>query len=115
MSCTICFDFQGIDDLKERDKNNPRETKRNHENLEFAWSEFVGSAKSCYICDILIRGVRGCFGQHNIEERQILHCSILFYYQDWIGANVDGNKEIHFRLRDGRLFEVQLFVTEGSS
>jgi hypothetical protein len=81
--------------------------------LEFSWDEFIASARSCFFCDVLIRGARGCFRHHKLEESRVLHCSVNFYYQGWIGEVADIDKELRFLMKDGQRFEVQLFATEG--
>ncbi|KAN0091808.1 Heterokaryon incompatibility protein (HET) domain containing protein [Hyaloscypha variabilis] len=41
-------------------------------------------------------GCQGCFQQHGIEESQILHCHLSFYYESYEDEEMDVDKEIFF-------------------
>lgn len=100
MTCVICNQFR-------------RGQSRVHVS-EFQWYELQTSALTCYCCDILVSGCSGCFRQHKIDEAEIRKASLQFYYQSSSDCSweVDANKELIFSLRDGRNFQVELFVTE---
>jgi hypothetical protein len=109
MPCPVCHDFEGTPLIK---PGSSRRTNRHHIKTDLAWNELTASAQSCYICDLLLRGVRGCLRRHNLDESHIVYCSIIFYYQSTPDVPGDIDKEIHLRMADGRKFEISAFVPE---
>ncbi|KAK0615590.1 HET domain-containing protein [Bombardia bombarda] len=111
MTCNICNQFQGTRDLRKQGEGF-REGVRNHVKTDFSWDEFMTSAKSCYICNLLVRGTRACFRQRGLDESQILDCGVYFYYEQAVDDGLDIDKDIRFRMKDGSRFEVQLFAVD---
>lgn len=105
MPCAICHDFTG----PALADNGGRH--RNHLKLDILWHDFVASAKSCLICDIILQGSRGCFLQHEVQESEIVSWSISFLYLREEDKDDDVDKEIRFRMADGTKFEMSIFVT----
>lgn len=110
MPCSMCHDFRGIGDFFL--KGVLGQKNRHHIKLNFTWSDLETSAVSCEFCGILVLGCQGCFRQHGIEESQILHCHLSFYYEAYEEQEeeVDLDKEIFFRMKDGSWFNVQVFA-----
>ncbi|EER38572.1 conserved hypothetical protein [Histoplasma capsulatum H143] len=111
MTCALCNKFQGkwnLSDTRLRGMNRHRIVPR------FTWEEMQCSATSCYSCNILISGCRGCFSQHGIEESEIIHGILRFYYPTTLDNAVkqEASKDLIFLMKGGRRFEVQLFCTE---
>ncbi|KAF9872326.1 het domain-containing protein [Colletotrichum karsti] len=109
MPCAICHDFTGpaLADTGGR--------HRNHLKLDIPWQDFVTSAKSCRICEIILRGSRGCFLQHEVKEPEIVSCSISFLYLREEDKDDDVDKEIRFRMADGTKFEMSIFVNDSQA
>lgn len=114
MPCRICNDFKGNREKLEMGEAVGLGT-RNHTRVGLRWVEITASAESCFICDILTRGIRGSLQQHNIKEWDIRSFSILFYYEDFVGDVADTNKEFRFQLVDGSHFDIELFAEEGET
>jgi hypothetical protein len=111
MPCEICHDFRGIGELRKDDKQwLPK--NRLVLNKDLLWQSLKASAKSCYICELLIKGCRGCFEQNGIQEGHIVNFEIRFYYQLYKDQLTDVDKTISFLLEDDTYFDVQLFATE---
>ncbi|KAH6876338.1 heterokaryon incompatibility protein-domain-containing protein [Thelonectria olida] len=111
MPCEICHDFRGIGELrKEEEPWLPQ--NRLILNKDLLWESFKASAKSCYICELLIKGCRGCFAQNGIDEGAIVSFEIRFYYQLYEDQLGDVDKTICFLLNDESYFDVQVFATE---
>ncbi|KKZ66851.1 hypothetical protein EMCG_07456 [[Emmonsia] crescens] len=111
MTCTLCNKFQGtrsLSDTRLLGKN------RHHIVPKFTWDEMRNSADSCYCCNILISGCRGCFNQHGIKESDILHGILRFYYPttNKSAETQEASKNLIFLMKSGRRFEIQLFCTE---
>lgn len=87
---------------------------RHHIVPRFTWEEMQCSATSCYSCNILISGCRGCFSQRGIEESDIVYGILRFYYPTTLDNAVkqEASKDLIFLMKGGRRFEVQLFCTE---
>ncbi|TDZ23890.1 hypothetical protein Cob_v003451 [Colletotrichum orbiculare MAFF 240422] len=85
---------------------------RFHKRSDVAWNDFLASAKSCHVCEVLVAGCRGCFAQHKVEESEVLSCDIAFHYLLWSDDEADTNKEIRFLLTNGKRFEIELFATD---
>ncbi|KAK0657597.1 heterokaryon incompatibility protein-domain-containing protein [Cercophora newfieldiana] len=111
MPCPICNDFKGGREKRERGKSVGLGT-RNHKKTGLHWDQFANSA-TCFICDVLARGIRGCLQQHNIDESDVSSLDLFFYYEECVGDVADTNKELRIHLRDGRRFDIELFATEG--
>jgi len=75
------------------------------------------SAISCEICAIIVSGCQGCLRQRGIQESQISHCHLSFYYEAYEESEQesDVDKEIFFRMKDGQWFTVQIFATQAAS
>ena len=112
MPCQICNDFKGSRKKQEMGKAVGLGT-RNHQRVGRHWDEMTTSAESCFICDMLTRGIRGSLQQHNIKELDIKSFSIFFYYENCVGDVADTNKEFRFQLADGSYFDMELFAEEG--
>src|SRR5690349_7007964 len=108
MPCSTCHDFQGIGDYLNEDVLEARH--RHHIKLGLTWGDLVTSATTCELCDILLRGCQGSFQQRDIDESQVLHCHISFYYDSYEKTqHTDIDKEIFFRMKDGSWFTLQIF------
>jgi hypothetical protein len=110
MPCSMCHDFRGIGDYFLKSESVVGRKYRHHIKLGFTWSDLEASTASCEICGILMLGCQGCFRQHGIEESQILHCHLSFYYENYKDEETDVDKEIFFRMKDGSWFNVQVFA-----
>jgi hypothetical protein len=105
MQCQISNDFKGSRKKLETGKVVGLRTQ-NHQRVGFHWDEITTSAESCFICDMLTRGIRGSLQQHNIKELDVRSLSTLFYYENCVGDVADTNKEFRFRLADGSHFDL---------
>ena len=116
LTCTICNQFQGKWKIASRSESSARRGTRNHISPRFNWVDLEASARLCYCCDIILAGCRGCFRQHGVEEEDIVEGVLRFYYphslEDVDDAAMD--KELVFRMADGRKFEIEMFVTESA-
>lgn len=109
--CTICNRFQGRWKI---DVNVYPRGRRDHKS-KFTWNELQTSAKSCYGCDIVLRGCRGCFQHYKIDELDIEHVDLRFYYpsaKSVANDDIEAGKEIIFLLKGGRYFEVEVFLPQ---
>ncbi|KAF6842763.1 het domain-containing protein [Colletotrichum musicola] len=106
MPCPTCNDFVGTPWNR---------THRNHIKSGLAWVDLVTSAQTCYPCDVLLRGIRGCFSQHKVDELQVSSLSIDFLYRYRLDRDEeeDIDKEIRFWLADGTKFEISIFWAYG--
>jgi hypothetical protein len=107
----MCNDFWGVGDYFLKGESVIGREYRHHIRLGFTWSDLEISAASCEMCDILMSGCQGCFQQHGIEESQILHCHLSFYYESYEDEEMDVDKEIFFRMKDGSWFTAQVFAS----
>ncbi|KXJ88992.1 heterokaryon incompatibility protein-domain-containing protein [Microdochium bolleyi] len=117
MPCPICLNFKGTSPLTARGSG--FRGKRHHVKEGLTWPELEASAigsPPCHCCHVLVLGCRGCFQQHDIDTDDIVSFTIHFFYQAFEGQeeleSSDMDKELRFRLRNGRVFEVQLFAHE---
>lgn len=110
MSCSICHDFRGIGSYFSKSEIRAELKHRHHFKLGFTWSDLETSAVSCENCGILVLGCQGCFRQHGIEQSQILHCNLKFYYKAYEDEEQDEDKEVFLRMKDGSWFTVQIFA-----
>ncbi|OAL01605.1 HET-domain-containing protein [Phaeosphaeriaceae sp. SRC1lsM3a] len=115
MSCTTCNRFQGKWPIGKRAE---RQYHTRHDVRDFiapqvAWSDFVGSAKSCYVCQILLKGCRGVLEQHEILESNVLCLDVRFFYPAHTEDvdTADSGKHLILQLADGKPFEIELFAT----
>ncbi|KAH6838459.1 heterokaryon incompatibility protein-domain-containing protein [Chaetomium sp. MPI-CAGE-AT-0009] len=114
MPCQICNDFKGTREKLELGESIDLDLpNRNHVKVGLHWDEITASAKSCFICEILTRGIRGTLQQHGIKESDITSFSIYFYYEVAEGYTSDTNKEFHFQLANGSQFDIELFTLDG--
>ncbi|KAK3298369.1 heterokaryon incompatibility protein-domain-containing protein [Chaetomium fimeti] len=111
MPCQICNDFKGSREKLEPGKGIDLGT-RNHVKIGLHWDEITASAESCFICEVLTRGIRGTLQQHGIKESDITSFSIYFYYEDAVGYTSETNKEFHFQLANGSEFDIELFAVD---
>ncbi|KAK0649894.1 heterokaryon incompatibility protein-domain-containing protein [Cercophora newfieldiana] len=111
MVCTTCGDFCGKGEPSRPD-GPLLEDNRDWIQRGLSWQDFLISAESCYICDILVRGSRCCFKQHDIGEEDVATLGIHFYYWDRFDEGSDPEKQICFELKNGERFEVEMFATE---
>ncbi len=114
--CDICNRFQGrwpIDGKIHAHEHKGQGT-RSFISSGTKWPKVLKSAESCYVCDILIKGCRGCFEQHNIVEADIATCDIKFRYPNHIEdeEDLDAEKIVILHLKNGQRFEVEMFATE---
>ncbi|KAK4446338.1 het domain-containing protein [Podospora aff. communis PSN243] len=115
MVCTICGDFVGKGELQDASSSSELlESSRDWKVLDLTWQDLLVSAKTCYICEIIVRGSRRCFDQHHVKEMDIAKVGIHFYYQNRfdVEGQHDPEKQICFQLKDGTRFEVEMFATE---
>jgi len=116
MSCPICNLFTGIGPLRE-DLNAPvlpdSRRNRNHIRRGIPRVEFEGSSEACYVCGILASGTRDCLVQHGINPSDVDTIDIEFYYLNYRGQEDDRDKYLSCKLKDGTVFQVELFALEG--
>jgi hypothetical protein len=116
MLCAICNRFQGrwpIYSWAQYDSNQVQGT-RSLIVPDSPWERIVASAQRCYACKIIVDGCHGVFQQHQIQESDVVKCSIRFIYPSHTEDvdTADCDKHLVFRLATDRRFEVELFVTE---
>ncbi|KAL2826471.1 hypothetical protein BDW59DRAFT_179578 [Aspergillus cavernicola] len=109
MGCLLCNRFQGHGPLD----NNLND--RRHYVPRFTWNELLDSSSSCYCCDILIRGCRGCLNQHSLGEADIAYGSLKFRYQDHPGdiEEQETTKLIVISFQNGKKFLIEMFAVDG--
>lgn len=114
MTCRICNLFQGKFPIDAAAEVKARLGNRNHLCPQFTWREIESSALSCYVCRILMQGCRGCFRHHGIQESDITHGQIRFYYRPRVLEDVedDADKTLIFALTNGHRFEVEMFAID---
>ncbi|KAH7035826.1 heterokaryon incompatibility protein-domain-containing protein [Microdochium trichocladiopsis] len=117
MPCPICLDFRGTSPLTPRGSGFVG--KRHHVKEGLTWPQLEASAAGpapCHCCEVLVRGCRGCFEQHGISTDDIVTFTVHFYYQAFEGQDeaesADMDKELRFRRKNGKVFEIQLFAHE---
>ncbi|KAJ8114448.1 hypothetical protein OPT61_g3678 [Boeremia exigua] len=111
--CRICNRFQGNRPIESRNRSSqPRRGTRNHR-AALTWNELEQSASSCYCCNILLRGSRGCFELHGIKEDQVHQINLLFDYPFALDVveSESSLKSLEFLLNSGRNFQVEIFAT----
>ncbi|OAX82854.1 hypothetical protein ACJ72_02795 [Emergomyces africanus] len=110
-ACTLCNKFQGKWDISD---TRLRGMNRHHIVPKFTWDEMRNSANSCYCCNILISGSRGCFNQHGMNESDIVHGTLRFHYPTTNNSaeRQDSSKDLIFFMKSGRRFEIQIFCTD---
>ncbi|KAJ5497297.1 hypothetical protein N7463_009284 [Penicillium fimorum] len=108
-SCLLCNRFRGHGPLDNKSKD------RRHDFLQFTWEELLSSSSSCYCCDILVRGCRGCFRQHSLEETDIANGSLKFRYLDRTGdiEEQETGKMIVILFQNGKKFLIEVFAADG--
>ncbi|KAK7427782.1 hypothetical protein QQZ08_005720 [Neonectria magnoliae] len=111
MSCKLCNQFRGVGEMRTAAETLLK-ASRNHIKKDVLWQELQESAGVCYCCGILVRGCRGCFAQHSINEVQIESLNLIFYYFNYEEENSDIDKTISFLLNDGRFFDIEMFATD---
>ncbi|KAI0880482.1 HET-domain-containing protein [Annulohypoxylon maeteangense] len=114
MRCQSCNCLQGVGALltENEAENFPQLPNRNFKNEDIPWSTFLQSAKTCYCCDILLRGITGCFSQQQLLLSNVERVSFRFLYNDWIGAGNSCEKLITCYLSDGSKFALEFFTLE---
>jgi hypothetical protein len=112
MPCPICNGFKGSREKRESGKSVGLGT-RNHKRTGLRWGELAVSATTCFVCEVLARGIRGCLQQHDIEHSDVSSLDLFFYYEGYVGDVADTNKEFRLLLKDGRQFDIALFAAEG--
>lgn len=55
---------------------------------------------------------RGCFRHHGIQESNITHRQIRFYYRILEDLEDDADKTLIFPLKNGHRFEVEMFAID---
>ncbi|KAF3767272.1 hypothetical protein M406DRAFT_89786, partial [Cryphonectria parasitica EP155] len=109
--CTICNKFMRKRPVATRSETLRQRVSRHHINT-FSWPALLDSAAACYCCKILLTGCRACFLQHGINEAEIMHGKLRFYYPtsiDYADTEEIG-KELIFFMRDGSRFDVEMFI-----
>ncbi|KAJ0419594.1 heterokaryon incompatibility protein-domain-containing protein [Aspergillus carlsbadensis] len=106
--CGLCNQFHGKGPLTATIQ------RRKQYVPKFKWQDLLNSASSgCYCCDILVRGSRGCFAQHQLTEGEIEHGCLRFWY---LSCTVDiedqeVDKQLIFTFRDSTQFFIEIFMT----
>ncbi|KAJ1327033.1 HET domain-containing protein [Microdochium nivale] len=115
--CPICLDFKGTTPLTRRGSGFMG--NRHHHKLGLTWAELEASAAAtppCHCCKVLVRGCVGLFWQHGISTEDVVAVNVNFFYQAFEGQDemesTDMDKELRCRLKNGKVFEVQLFAHE---
>ncbi len=113
-SCSICNGFQGRRPIESSSKlSQARRAGTRHHKAVTTWNELERSAESCYSCDILLRGSRGCFKHQGIEEGQVSQISLCFYnpYALDVVETESSLGTLEFLLDGGRRFTIEMFAT----
>lgn len=111
--CNICNDFQGNWPITSRAEQLVTNGQRHH-NAELIWQQLEISAKSCYCCEIPLKGCRGCFKHHSIDVAHVRQLKLRFYYPYTLG-DVDTEscvKSIQISLEAGGQIEIDMFATD---
>jgi hypothetical protein len=109
VSCPLCNGFRGHGPLDDKTKD------RRHFVPRFTWEALLSSSSSCYCCDILVRGCRGCFDQHSLEEADIANGSLKFRHLDRLGniEEQETGKMIVIRFQNGKKLLIEVFAVDG--
>lgn len=112
--CSICNRFRGVWPIPSRFSHPDfRSVARDH-HAEFGWDAIIASAKSCYCCNILVEGLRGCFKWHAKQESEIRTIHLRFNYP-WSPEDIRRTrteKSISIDMGDDKRFDVNLFSPE---
>ncbi|PYH77957.1 hypothetical protein BO82DRAFT_405655 [Aspergillus uvarum CBS 121591] len=108
VSCSLCNGMRrhGPPDNKSKD--------RRHFVPRFTWEELLASSNSCYCCDILLRGCRGCLDQHGPKEAEIDNASLRFRYLARLETieEQETGKIIVIRFQNGKKFLIEVFAVD---
>ncbi|KAI0387440.1 HET-domain-containing protein [Hypomontagnella monticulosa] len=114
MPCSICNSLQGVGPLltEEQARNLAWLSSRSFRRRDIPWEDLVQSARICYCCDILLRGVTACLRQRQPQSSRVLYVDISFLYTGWEGEGNDCDKDITCKMDDGSKFVVEFFTLE---
>ncbi|KAI0011591.1 HET-domain-containing protein [Xylariaceae sp. FL0662B] len=114
MLCPSCNSLQGMGPLRTEDevRRHPSLSTRNFKHEAIPLPNFLQSAKICYCCEILLRGVVGCLQQRQLQLSQVVQVNFNFLYSDWVGKVMDCDKIITCELDDGSNFVIEFFTLE---
>jgi hypothetical protein len=82
-----------------------------HDNIP--WPDFVQSAQTCYCCNILLRGVRGCLEQRELDPDQVELLDFSFLYTFVEGEVKDCDKDITCSMVNRDKFVIEFFTLTG--
>ncbi|KAI1074736.1 HET-domain-containing protein [Whalleya microplaca] len=114
MLCPTCNSLQGVGPLLTEDEVRRLASlpTRNFKNEDIPLPNFVQSAKICYCCNILLKGIAGCLQQHQFQLSQAVKVNFNFLYTTWVGEVKDCDKIITCELNDGSNFSIEFFTLE---
>ncbi|OTA77138.1 hypothetical protein M434DRAFT_255034 [Hypoxylon sp. CO27-5] len=117
MLCPLCNSLKGVGPLltENEAKLLSRLPRRNFKHKDIPWPNFVLSAKICYCCNILHKGVTGCLRQRQHKPDQVVRVNFNFLYVPWKGHIAECDKIITCEFHDGRRFEIEFFTLEDDS
>lgn len=115
MLCNICNQFQGGLPIEKKPETQEgrRDGDRNFLVPQLPWPDLTESAKSCYVCQIILRGCHKVFKQNKIDEANVRLVDIRFFYPTNIedADTGDSDKHLILHLSDGTRFEIEIVAT----
>ena len=78
------------------------------------WVELKQSAGSCYCCEILLKGIRGCLDHHEIDEFEVRYCDLDFAYPSFLERVEEASciKRLLIHLEHEQTFEIEMFASD---
>ncbi|ORY62100.1 HET domain-containing protein [Pseudomassariella vexata] len=85
---------------------------RNFYNEHILWADLTQFAKTCYCCEVLLRGITGYLEKRAIELTRVSELSLKFLYASWEGDLKDCDNDVVCQLDDGSQLTIQWFTLE---